>query len=389
MKKEHIVIIGGGYGGLQTALKLVKDHAKVTLIDQQPWHFRKVKLFKATVGTEELKIPFSKVEKYGVRFLQANVSAIDPKTKRIDLVNAEVESLYFDRLVLAVGAQLKQVDQAQGGLSLSSLEQVLQLKQQLKHCLDLAVLTSNHHAQRKLLSIAVVGGGISGIETAAELASWLRSEVSKRSLDLSACSVHLVSSTPRLLLQAPISVSHKLHRQLERIGVQLHLGSKALHHRDDRLTLDNGTFIPAATCVWTLGMQPNPAISAWGVPHDERGKVVVDSQYRVTGWTDVYAIGDCARVIDPVSGVEDGMTCREALNQGQRLAAIIQSDSNDPSDSRDSSALHHQPAIHMFCIALGPGKGFVWGRKWGVDFVLTGKLGAKLRDYTWKLAELL
>lgn len=77
------------------------------------------------------------------------------------------------------------------------------------------------------------------------------------------------------------------------------------------------------------------------------------------------------------------MTCREALNQGQRLAAVIQS------DSAGATAMHHQPAIHMFCIALGPGKGFVWGRKWGVDFVLTGKLGAKLREYTWKLAELI
>lgn len=299
MKNEHIVIIGGGYGGLQAALKLAESHAKVTLIDQRPWHLRKVKLFKAVVGSVELKVPFVRLEKRGVQFLQANVTAIDHEAKQITLESTDVETLHYDRLVLAVGAQLRQAEEAQGGVSLSSINQVQQLKQQLHNCLEQAARTNNRQAQDQLLSIAVVGGGISGIETAAELAEWLRSEIWKRNLDPSAGAVHLVSSTPRLLSQAPTSVSHKLHKQLERIGVRLHLGNKALRHRDNALTLDDGSFIPVATCVWTLGIQPNPAIASWGVPHDERGKVIVDAQYRVSGWTDVYAIGDCARVIDP------------------------------------------------------------------------------------------
>lgn len=383
MKNEHVVIIGGGYGGLQVALKLAKSTAKVILIDQKPWHLRKVKLFKAAVGSTELKVPFSKLEEHGIHFMQAKVMNIDPKTKQLTLENTNVKSMHYDRLVLAVGAPLKQAEEAQGGLSLSSLDQAQQLKQQLQTCLAKAARMNNRKVQEKLLSIAVVGGGISGIETAAELKAWLQNELSKHRMDPSLGTVHLVSSSPRLLSQAPLSVSRKLHKQLERIGVHIHLNNKALTHQNDALKLEDGSVIPVTTCIWTLGMAPNPAIEAWGVPHDERGKVLIDSQYRVSGWPDVYALGDCARVVDPASGAEDGMTCREALNQGQRLAAVIQA------DATGTQAPHHAPAIHMFCIALGPGKGFVWGNKWGLDFVLTGKMGAKLREYTWKLGELI
>lgn len=254
MKNEQIVIVGGGYGGLQVALKLAKKGCQVTLVDQRAWHLRKVKLFKAAVGEAELKAPFSKLEEHGIQFVQAKVTSINYEAKQIILTGAKLKTLSYDRLVLAVGAPLRQADEAQGGVSLTNIEQAQQLKEHMQHCLKKAAQTNHRQAQDKLLSMVVVGGGISGIETATELAAWLRSERSKHNIDPTVGTVHLVSSTPRLLPQAPISVSRKLSKQIVQVGVQMHLGNKALHHQDDVLTLENGTTIPAATCVWTLGM---------------------------------------------------------------------------------------------------------------------------------------
>ncbi|MBO8164526.1 MAG: FAD-dependent oxidoreductase [Brevibacillus sp.] len=120
-----------------------------------------------------------------------------------------------------------------------------------------------------------------------------------------------------------------------------------------------------------------------GLPLTAEGQIIVDASYRVKGVPGVYSIGDCARIVDPISGQADRMTCKESIAQAARLGKIIAADlSGRPAPS-------HQAHMDLFCFGLGPERGMVWIRQWGLDFILTGKLGWKIRKFTWDSASLI
>lgn len=388
---HRIVILGGGYGGLQTALKLAessrnqgKVKPEVLLIDQHGFHLKKVLLFKGALDETPLKASFERLEQLGITFRQARVVGIDPHARILKLAGLPEEELHYDQLVLAIGSKLTEASPELGGISLSGPEQATRIKHQLHKQLVLASSCDDMDRLDTMLSVAIIGGGLSGIETAAEIASWLRKEKERRGIRPEMGQVHLIHTKKRLLMEAPSRVSRKLESQLVgKLGIHIHHSARAERFADEHVLLQDRRQVPAATCVWTLGMEAHPILRAWGLPVDERGRILVDTHYRVEGHTGLYAIGDCARVLDPNSGREDGMTCREATAQGIRLASILMADQSG------APAPQHAPAIFIFCLSLGPGQGFVWSRKWGLDLVLTGSLGWKMRKYTWGLADLL
>ncbi|WMT41835.1 FAD-dependent oxidoreductase [Paenibacillus sp. D2_2] len=149
------------------------------------------------------------------------------------------------------------------------------------------------------------------------------------------------------------------------------------------LTLSDGSIIPSGLCVWTLGLLPNPMLSSLGVPLTADGYIAVDASYRVQRAPGIYAIGDCAEIIDPASGLADGKTCKEATAQASRLAQVI------AADLMGRPAPTHKRFMDFFCFGLGPQRGIAWTRAWGIDMIFTGKLGWRLREFTWKSASLL
>lgn len=120
-----------------------------------------------------------------------------------------------------------------------------------------------------------------------------------------------------------------------------------------------------------------------GLPLTKEGQVIVDASYRVKGAVGVYGIGDCAHIVDPNSGQADRLTCKEATGQAARLGKILLA------DLKGTPAPSHKSYMDFFCIGLGPERGMVWTRQWGLDIILTGKLGWKIRKFTWDMASLL
>jgi NADH:ubiquinone reductase (H+-translocating) len=135
-------------------------------------------------------------------------------------------------------------------------------------------------------------------------------------------------------------------------------------------------------CVWTVGLKPHSCLLELGLELTDQGKIKVDSWYRLIDSKNIYAIGDCVHAVDPISGRAAGMSCKEAISQAQQLVKIIRS------DIQGSQANTHQTYPDLLCIGLGPNDGFVWAQKWGIDFVLSGKLAEKVREYTWNIASL-
>lgn len=393
MKELTCVVIGGGYAGINAVkaiLKTFKGEAnrrplRLILIDKNPFHFRKVLLFKPAVSNEDIKVSLTQLFPEDVEFVQATVKNIESREKKLNYkdVKGNSTSIHYDIIVVAIGSVVRQPDLAQGGIALASLEASLKIKETWRANLKKAVIETNARERQRLMTIAVSGAGISGIETSAELAHYVRDNAEKLGLDPSTVRINLFNTNKGLFPDGPTKVGLKLERFLRTGGVTVKHEVKVLSENEGVLTLSSGETMSVGLCVWTLGLLPNPMLRSIGLPVTSDGHLIVDTSYRVQGTQGVYSIGDCARIVDPVSGKADGKTCKEATAQATRLAKILLA------DLEGRPAPEHKGFIDFFCFSLGPEKGMAWTHLWGLDFIFTGRLGWILRKFTWNSASLL
>nr|WP_269135910.1 FAD-dependent oxidoreductase [Sporosarcina cyprini] len=387
------VVVGGGYAGIHAVTsiqkyvgtKLTKQTLRLILIEKNPYHLRKVLLFKPVIGEEEITIPLKKLFPEGVEIIQATVTNIQAENKRIHFQDnlSKEHCLDYDILVLAVGSSIRKPDPAQGGMTLSDIESAREIQKKWRANLNKAKREQDIALRTELLTIAVAGAGISGMETSAELAHHIRRDAKTIGIDPSDVKIVLLNSHPRLFQEGPAKVGRALEQALVQRGVTVKHGSKVLKEEGGRVTLSTGERLSVGLCIWTLGLLPNPFIKNLGMPFTNEGGVIVDAYYRVKGLQDVYCIGDCALVIDPTSGKPDGKTCKEASAQAARLGRIILA------DKKGGRAPSHKSHMEFFCIALGPDQGIVWLRRWGMNMMISGKLGWFIRKWTWDIASLI
>lgn len=393
MNEWTCVVVGGGYAGIH-AVKAIRKAFKgaaggrplrLVLIDKNPYHVRKVLLFKPAAADEDIRIPFARMFPEGVGFVQATVTAVDPAEKklRFEGTDGRQGSIGYDMLVMAAGSVVRKPGPEQGGIALASLEAALQIRDAWQANLRKAATESDARERRRLMTIAVAGAGISGIETSAELAYCVRRDARKLGLDPGAVRIQLFNAGRRLFPDGPAKVGEKLQRTIEADGVTVFHDAKVLREEAGTLTLPGGKTMRAGLCVWTLGLLPSPMLRRVGLPLTPDGFVAVDGSYRIQEAPGAYSIGDCARVVDPATGRADGKTCKEATFQAQRLAKVMLA------DLEGRPAPVHKGFIDFFCFGLGPERGMAWTRKWGVDVMFTGRLGWRIRKFTWDSASLL
>lgn len=394
MKETRCIVVGGGYAGIN-AVKAIENAfgsreglptLRIILMDKHPYHLRKVLLFKpAAVENEEITVPLARLLPQDVDFIQATVTGIESDARRVHYLNNQgnEQVMEYDILVLAAGSIIRQPDSEQGGIALTGLAAAQSIRETWRANLRKATKMEDRVERERLMTITVAGAGISGIETSAELAYAAREDVNALGLEPNAVAVKLINANNRLFPDGPVKVGTKLERMLEAGGVTVLHNRKVLQEKDGVLTLSDGSIIPSGLCVWTLGVLPNPMLSSLGVPLTADGYIAVDASYRVQRAPGLYAIGDCAEIIDPASGLADGKTCKEATAQASRLAQVI------AADLMGRPAPTHKRFMDFFCFGLGPQRGMAWTRAWGIDMIFTGKLGWHLREFTWKSASLL
>lgn len=394
MKDLQCVVIGGGYAGINAIQALLKAAGqtesgrklRLTLIDRQPHHLRKVLLFKPAAGERtEIRIPFAELFPSGVRFVQGTVSAVDAAGRELVYEDAagNERKLDYDILIVAVGSIVKRPDAEQGGIALTDLEAAERIRHAWRGNMRQAVREQDAKERARLLTAAVAGAGISGIEASAELAVAMRQEAKELGLDPEAVQVWLLNAQERLFPEGPDKVGRRLEKGLREVGVQVKHRSKAVKEAGGRLLLSDGAALEAGVTVWTLGLAPHPALRRLGLPLSPEGRLPVDESYRVREVSGIYGIGDCALIVDPANGLADRMTCKEAGAQAARLAKVILADLDG------KPAPVHKRYTDAYCFSLGPDRGMVWTRQWGLDMIIGGKLGWKIRKYTWDLASLI
>lgn len=179
----------------------------------------------------------------------------------------------YDLLVVAVGSIVRRPDPDQGGIALTDPQAAADIRERWRANLRKAVDETNPEERKRLMTIAVAGAGISGIETSAELALAMRQEAAALRLNSSDVSVYLLNAQKRLFPEGPEKVGRKLEQTLGECGVTVLHHRKAMREEAGAVTLNNGERLAVGLYIWTIGLIPNPALRGMGLPLAPDGRV--------------------------------------------------------------------------------------------------------------------
>ncbi|HEY8490031.1 MAG TPA: NAD(P)/FAD-dependent oxidoreductase [Dehalococcoidia bacterium] len=296
----HVVIVGGGFGGLYAARALARRPVRITLVDRANHHLFQPLLYQvATAGLSpgEIASPIRSILRRhrNVRVLLAEVTAVDTAGRRVILAGGE---LPYDYLILAPGARHSYFGHEEWeplAPGLKSLEDALEIRRRILLAFEEAERTEDPAARAALLTFVVVGGGPTGVELAGAIAEIARHTVARdfRAIDPTQARVLLLEAGPRILPAFPPDLSAKAERQLQRLGVEVRTGTPVTGVTPEAVYAGEEA-IPTRTALWAAGVQASPLGRSLGVPVDRAGRVPVEPDLTVPGHPEVYVIGDLA-----------------------------------------------------------------------------------------------
>lgn len=311
--KPKVVIIGGGFGGLQTAKGLASAPVDALLIDRQNHHLFQPLLYQvatAALSPADVAWPIRRVlrRQANTRILMAEVTGIDAAARHVLLGNRHVP---YDYLVIASGAThswFGHDDWAPYAPGLKEIVDATAIRRRILTAFELAEAETEPAMLERLRTFVIVGGGPTGVEMAGAVAELALKALPGdfRRIDPRQARVLLVEAGPRVLATFPEDLSDYARDSLERLGVEVRLRSPVTHC-DARGVVVGDERIPSATVVWAAGVAASPAARWLGVEADRVGRVIVGSNFEVPGRPGIFAIGDTALFRDvngrPLPGV--------------------------------------------------------------------------------------
>ena len=320
------LILGGGFAGSYVARLLGKRGA--TIVSRENFMLYTPLLPEAASGTLEPRhvvVPLRLMCRHA-ELLLGRAVALDTEARLVE-VEREVgpAQVHYDNLVLALGAVARTLPipgLAEHGLGFKSLADAIYLRNHVLRQLELADASLSPEDAKRHLSFVFVGAGYAGVEALAELSDLLRDTVRyyPRLRGLRQRWV-LVDAAPKILPEIPTRLGDYAARELWKRGVDIRVSTTLESVEEHAVTLSDGSRLDTETLVWTAGVKANPLLGRFGLPLDERGRVVVDSTFKVGGLERIWALGDGARVPNLATPDHpDPPTCQHALRQARRLA---------------------------------------------------------------------
>lgn len=337
----RIVILGGGFGGLNAAKSLRNTKAHVTLIDRQNHHLFQPLLYQvATAGLSSVEIakPLRSIlsEQENIQVELGDVQAIDLKNRRVMMHHHGID---YDYLVIAMGgvtSYFGHPEWAQWAPGLKSINDALHIRREILYSFEKAELSNDPEKIKRLMTIVIVGGGPTGVELAGaakELGRFVMRH-DFRHIDPTKVRVILIEAADRILMHLPRELSASALRQLEGIGVEVRLNTMVKDIKEHTVVVqakdktETETLI-GASIVWAAGVGANPITRTLGVDIDRAGRIKVNPDLSIPGYPEVFAIGDIAFIQNkngtPVPGVSPA-----AIQMGQYVAKVIEGDLADP-----------------------------------------------------------
>ena len=326
--RPHLVVVGGGFGGLWATRALASAPLRITLVDRGNHHLFQPLLYQvATAGLSapDIAAPLRHIlrKQANVTVLMDEVVAIDADARALRLRDAG--AIGYDYLLLATGAThayFGHDDWAPHAPGLKTLDDALRIRRHILSAFEKAELEQDPEKRRALLTFAIVGGGPTGVELAGTLGEIARHTLKRefRRIDPRQARVLLLEAGPRVLSSFPESLSAKAQRQLERLGVEIRTGMPVTHIDAGGVTLGEER-IATHTVLWAAGVAASPLARSLGVPLDRAGRVSVADDLSVPGHPDIFIAGDLATLQSngkPVPGIAPA-----AKQMGTHVAATI------------------------------------------------------------------
>ncbi len=296
----HVVVVGGGFGGIAAVRGLRGAACRITLVDQRNHHLFQPLLYQiatASLSPGDIATPVRAMVRGqdNVRVLLGEVTGIDAAGKTVLLGRGRIA---YDHLVLATGARhgyFGRDDWAPFAPGLKTVEDATAIRRRLLLAFEEAEGAPTEAERRAWLTFVIVGGGPTGVELAGAIAELARHGLAEdfREIDPASARVMLVQSGPRLLPAFPEALSHDAARALHRLGVEVVLDSRVEAVGAAGVTV-SGREVAARTVLWAAGVMASPAAAWLGVEPDRAGRVPVGPDLRVAGLDGVFAVGDTA-----------------------------------------------------------------------------------------------
>jgi len=330
---RRVVIVGGGFGGLNCARRLAKrPDLQVTLIDRRNYHLFQPLLYQVAMAglspgdiASPIRGQFS--SRSNVHVVQGEVESVDPEARR---VLGTAGAFDYDYLVLATGAEHAYFghneweDHAPG---LKTLEQATEIRRRVLSAFERAECERDATRRRALLTFVVVGGGPTGVELAGAIGEMTRYTLAKdfRNIDPKLARIVLIEAGPRLLASFDPELSSRATSELERLGVQLWTNSLVTNITADGVFVGQ-EHLAAASVIWAAGVQASPLGASLGAQQDQQGRVLVRADLSVPGFPEVLVIGDQAHFKAPYMQRALPGVASVAIQQGRHAADTICAD---------------------------------------------------------------
>jgi len=327
----HVVIIGGGFGGLMAARKLARSPVRITLIDRKNHHTFQPLLYQvATAGLSpgEIAAPLRWIlrGRPNIQVLLAEVEDFDLSRRVVKISDEEIP---YDYLIVAAGATHAYFGHDEWeplAPGLKTIEDALELRRRILLAYELAERRAAQGDEPLPLNFVVVGGGPTGVELAGTLAEIARNVLANefRSIDPKRTRILLLEGGPRILPAYPEDLSQSAAEQLQRLGVEVQTSSLVTGVEPGVVRMGDAR-MPAAVILWAAGVAASPLGKKLGVPVDRAGRVLVNPDLSIAGHPEVFVIGDLSALKDEHGKLLPGVA-PVAMQEGTATAKNIQRD---------------------------------------------------------------
>jgi NADH:ubiquinone reductase (H+-translocating) len=334
-KPHRVVIIGAGFGGLETTYRLAGAPVEITLIDRRNHHLFQPLLYQvatASLATSEIAWPIRYLlrDRREVTTLFANVCGVDADAKQVQLEDGG--TIPYDTLVLATGARHAYFGHDEWepfAPGLKTLEDATTLRRRILVAFERAERECDPERRSALLTFVIIGAGPTGVELAGTIADLAQDTLPRdfRHIDTRKARVVLIEAGPRVLAGFPDDLSAYALKSLESLGVEVKLGEAVTDCSADGVVY-GGERLEARTIIWAAGVRASRAAEWLNAPADRAFRLKVEPDLTVPGHPDIFAVGDTVTINDtegnPVPGIAPA-----AKQQGRYVASLIKARLSD------------------------------------------------------------
>lgn len=329
MANTKVVILGGGFGGLNAAKALGNSRCDVWLIDKTNHHLFQPLLYQvasAALSPGDIAVPIREIlSPYeNVTVLMGEVSEIDKDARNVVLKNGD--RVAYEYLIVALGARHSYFGNdawetyAPG---LKTLRDALNIRERILLSFEKAERCDSISEAKKYLNFVIIGGGPTGVEMAGAIAEIAYETLLKnfRRIDTTKTKIYLVEGSPHILPVYPEKLSEKAKGYLEYFGVNVITGKRVTNVSREGVAVEE-TMIPAENILWAAGNQASPVLQSLGVPLDRQGRATVEADLSIAGHPELFVIGDSACALDK-KGKPLPALAPVAVQQGRYVAQIL------------------------------------------------------------------